>query len=64
MSHQLHLFARQTQDTPETERAGFGRGTKSDSRDTRTIGRSTLPRDEIALPSGIASMEHWLDLNA
>lgn len=64
MSHQLLLFARQTQGTRGTEHEECLRGTKPDTHDARSLGMFAPPRDEISFPSGVASMEHWLDLNA
>jgi hypothetical protein len=64
MSHQLLLFARLTQGTRGTEHEECVRGTKPDTRDANTLGMFAHPRDEISFPSGVASMEHWLDLNA
>jgi hypothetical protein len=64
MSNQMLLFTLQTHGMPEMEHEVFVRGTKSDAQEARVLDLFTKPAGEIALPSGVASMEHWLDLNA
>lgn len=64
MSNQMLLFTLQTHGMPGMEHEVFVRGTKSDAHEARILDLFTKPADQIALPSGVASMEHWLDLNA
>lgn len=64
MANLIHLFASQVFVPSKTERESFA---PSPNRET-SAGREPLgftnSTDEFALPSGVLSMEHWLDLNA
>ena len=64
MANPFLLFASQVQGMSKTERETFVHCTKPDTSDAKGVITFTNAPDEVALRSGITSMEHWLDLNA
>jgi hypothetical protein len=64
MANPFLLFAAQTHRIPATEGESFVPGSKLDANNATGVNARTYEANEVALPSGITSMEHWLDLNA
>ena len=64
MANPFLLFAAQSHCISATEVESFVPGSKLDATNAAGINPRTYEANEVALPSGITSMEHWLDLNA
>ncbi len=71
MSYRTFLFASQNQEmamassrSVETQTETLPSLAWEGAEETRQPGVGASPVDEYTLPVGIASMEHWLDLNA
>lgn len=71
MFNSVHLLTSAIQGAPRTTSTGGSpRCMALPSLASRNADQVALPevganrRNDLALPSGIASMEHWLDLNA
>jgi hypothetical protein len=64
MSNPLLLFAAPFHGLSSVERGACGRGVDPIFEEARDFAASTAESEQITLPPGISSMEHWLDLNA
>lgn len=64
MANPFLLFAAQGHRVSATEGESFVSGSKLDANNPTAVNARTYEANEVVLPSGITSMEHWLDLNA
>ncbi len=64
MSNPLLLIASPVHGVSRLERESFGGRLTPFAQEAQGNGASISVPDESGLPPGIASMDHWLDLNA
>lgn len=64
MANPFLLFAAQFHRVLTSEGDSFVLGSKLDANNPSGVSPRSYETNEVELPSGVTSMEHWLDLNA